>query len=109
MGIREDDAVGGRQAGEIVAALDKLVRAFAVGGSVLRDRLIEPIKGPPPLWPNSTTLLMPGWRAQKFDAGFHVERQLLESTSASLFLKRVFMHSTIKPRRDSSVQAGWRR
>jgi hypothetical protein len=78
MSVGEHDAVGGNQAGQIVAAFGQLVRALAVGRSVLRDRLIERHQRPAAAMGEQDDLGDPGLPAQKIDAGFHVERQLLE-------------------------------
>ena len=84
VGIGEHDGVRGRQSAEIVAAWCQLVRTLAIGGTSFRDGLIK--------------------AHQRSAAAVGVCSQ---STCASLFWKRVFMQSAMKPRLLSSVHPMW--
>ena len=78
MRVGEYDAVGARQAGEIVAAFGELVGALAIGRPVFRHRLVERHQRTAARVREQHDLGDAGLPAQDLDASLHVERQLLE-------------------------------
>ena len=78
MRVGKDDAVRGRQPGEVVAALDELVRALAIRHAVFRHRLVKRHQRTAAAVGEQHHLGDAGLPAQELDAGLDVERQLFE-------------------------------